>query len=68
MRSIILELCGIALCPPASPPAILNAAFVIQMYGDFFTDPYERDALRMIVEKYRDIHAWPSQKLTEMFG
>ena len=64
----MLQLCGIALCHPASPPAILNAAFVIQMYGDFFTDHYERQALRGVVEKYRNTHAWPSKKLTEMFG
>ncbi|KAF4121440.1 hypothetical protein GMORB2_1847 [Geosmithia morbida] len=68
VRALILELCGAALCPPASPPAILNAAFVIQMYGDFFTDPYERQALGVIVAKYRATNAWPSQKLTEMFG
>lgn len=68
VRAIVLELCGIALCPPASPPAILNAAFVIEMYGDYFTDPYERQALSGVVAKYRATNAWPSQRLTEMFG
>lgn len=68
VRRLMLELCGIALCHASSPPAILNAAFVIQMYGDFFTEQYERDALRGVVDKYREINAWPSQKLTEMFS
>lgn len=68
VRMLMLQLCGIALGHPASPPAILNAAFVIQMYGDYFTDHYERQALRGVVEKYRNAHAWPSKKLTEMFG
>ena len=68
VRRLILELCGIALGQPSSPPAILNAAFIIQLYGDFFTDQWERDALKKVVDKYRDINAWPSRKLTEMFG
>ncbi|PTB62005.1 hypothetical protein BBK36DRAFT_1172853 [Trichoderma citrinoviride] len=67
VRLLLLELCGIALCHPASPPALLNAAIGIQLYGDFFTDRYERQALRGVVEKYRDARAWPVQKLLEMF-
>ncbi|KAL5093567.1 hypothetical protein Trisim1_010296 [Trichoderma cf. simile WF8] len=67
VRLLLLELCGIALCHPASPPALLNAAIGIQLYGDFFTDRYERQALRVVVEKYRDARAWPVQKLLEMF-
>ncbi|KAH6605537.1 hypothetical protein Trco_004690 [Trichoderma cornu-damae] len=67
VRLLLLELCGIALCHPASPPALLNAAIGIQLYGDFFTDRYERQALRGVVEKYRDARAWPVQTLLEMF-
>ncbi|KAK5994787.1 hypothetical protein PT974_03170 [Cladobotryum mycophilum] len=67
VRGLLLELCGIALCHPASPPALLNAAIGIQLYGDFFTDRYERQALRGVVEKYRDARAWPVQRLLEMF-
>ncbi|UKZ86623.1 uncharacterized protein TrAFT101_002447 [Trichoderma asperellum] len=67
VRLLLLDLCGIALCHPASPPALLNAAIGIQLYGDFFTDRYERQALRGVVEKYRDARAWPVQKLLEMF-
>ncbi|KAG6006897.1 hypothetical protein E4U21_006616 [Claviceps maximensis] len=67
VRLLLLEQSGIALCNPASPPALVHAAFGIQVYGDFFTDHYERRAIRMVVEKYRDAHAWPVQRLLEMF-
>ncbi|KAL7899862.1 hypothetical protein HDV63DRAFT_327608 [Trichoderma sp. SZMC 28014] len=68
VRLLLLDLCGIALCHPATPPALLNAAIGIQLYGDFFTDRYERQALRGVVEKYRDARAWPVQKLLKMFN
>lgn len=67
VRLLILELCGIALCHHASPPAILHTVFIIQLYADFFTDCYERSALRGVVEKYRDTHAWPSRNLIGLF-
>ncbi|PNY27938.1 Uncharacterized protein TCAP_02134 [Tolypocladium capitatum] len=67
VRILLLELCGIALCNPASPPALVQAAMAIGMYGDFFTDQYERQAIRTVVEKYRDTHAWPVQRLLRMF-
>ncbi|KAG5978494.1 hypothetical protein E4U55_006155 [Claviceps digitariae] len=67
VRLLLLEQSGIALCNPASPPALVHAAFGIQVYGDFFTDHYERRAIRMVVEKYRDTHAWPVQRLLDMF-
>lgn len=64
---MLLEQSGIALCNPASPPALVHAAFGIQVYGEFFTDQYERRAIRTVVEKYRDTHAWPVQRLLDMF-
>ena len=67
VRALILELCGIALCHPSSPPALLKAMFGIQLYGDFFTDQWERNALRGVVERYRDARAWPSRRLMQMF-
>ncbi|KAK9446242.1 ARCA-like protein [Metarhizium brunneum] len=67
VRLLLLEQCGIGLCNPASPPALVHATFGIQLYGDFFTDQYERRAIRMVVEKYRDTHAWPVQRLLDMF-
>ncbi|KAI6778574.1 uncharacterized protein J7T54_003325 [Emericellopsis cladophorae] len=68
VRGIMIQLCGIALCHPGSPPAILNAAFVLEMFGDFFTDHYEREAIKKVVERYRAQHAWPARKLVDMFG
>ncbi|GAB0138302.1 hypothetical protein EsDP_00006539 [Epichloe bromicola] len=67
VRLLLLEQSGIALCNPASPPALVHAAFGIQVYGDFFTDHYERRAIRTMVERYRDTHAWPVQRLLNMF-
>lgn len=67
VRQLLLELCGIALCNPASPPALVQAALGIGMYADFFTDQYERQAIRGVVERYRDAHAWPVQRLLDMF-
>lgn len=67
VRILLIEQSGIALCNPASPPALVHAAFGIQVYGDYFTDHYERRAIRTVVEKYRDTHAWPVQQLLDMF-
>ncbi|PFH58886.1 hypothetical protein XA68_13071 [Ophiocordyceps unilateralis] len=67
VRVLLLDLCAIALCHPASPPSLVHSALGIGMYGDFFTDPYERQAIRTVVERYRDAHAWPVQRLLEKF-
>ncbi|KAH6889423.1 hypothetical protein B0T10DRAFT_404485, partial [Thelonectria olida] len=67
VRQMILDLCGISLCHPACPPALVHAAFGMELYGDFFTDHYERKALRGVVEKFRDARAWPDRKLSSMF-
>ncbi|KAK7413128.1 hypothetical protein QQX98_008014 [Neonectria punicea] len=67
VRQMILDLCGITLCHPACPPALVHTAFGMELYGDFFTDHYERQALRGVVEKFRDARAWPVKKLSSMF-
>ncbi|KJZ72680.1 hypothetical protein HIM_07872 [Hirsutella minnesotensis 3608] len=67
VRVLLLDLCGIALCNPASPPALVQAALGIGMYSDFFTDRYERLAIRTVLERYRDTRAWPVEKLLELF-
>lgn len=67
VRLLMLDLIGSALCHPASAPALVNAAMGIQLYGDYFQDPYERKALKRVVERYRDAHAWPVKRLLEMF-
>ncbi|OBS25995.1 hypothetical protein FPOA_06525 [Fusarium poae] len=67
VRQMILDLCGISLCHPGCPPALVHAAFGMELYGDFFTDEYERKALRGVVEKFRDARAWPVQNLSRIF-
>ncbi|XWX00422.1 hypothetical protein V2A60_008442 [Cordyceps javanica] len=67
VRMLMLDLCAIALCHPSCAPALVNAAIGIQLYGDYFTNEDERRALRGLVEKYRDAHAWPVRRLLEMF-
>ncbi|KAI1052589.1 hypothetical protein LB507_009840 [Fusarium sp. FIESC RH6] len=67
VRQLILDLCGISLCHPGCPPALVHAAFGMELYGDFFTDHYERMALRGVVDKFRDARAWPVQNLSKMF-
>ncbi|KAL6915458.1 hypothetical protein FSST1_006953 [Fusarium sambucinum] len=67
VRQMILDLCGISLCHPGCPPALVHAAFGMELYGDFFTDEYERKALRGVVDKFRDARAWPVQNLSRIF-
>ncbi|RGP69886.1 hypothetical protein FLONG3_7641 [Fusarium longipes] len=57
----------LGLCHPGCPPALVHAAFGMELYGDFFTDHYERRALRGVVDKFRDARAWPVQNLSKMF-
>lgn len=67
VRRLLLDLCGICICHPACPPALVHAAFGLELYGDFFTDQYERDALRGVVDRLREARAWPVKKLSDMF-
>ncbi|PHH71698.1 hypothetical protein CDD82_6374 [Ophiocordyceps australis] len=67
VRTLLLQLCGIALSQTASPPALIQAVLGIGLYGDFFIENYERQAIRSVVERTRDTHAWPVHHLLEMF-
>lgn len=67
VRRLLLQLCGICICHPACPPALVHTAVGLELYGDFFTDQYERSALRGVVERLRDARAWPVKKLADMF-
>ncbi|KAJ5083031.1 hypothetical protein N7532_012074 [Penicillium argentinense] len=62
VRSIVLNLCGIALNHLRIQPALVNAVIAINLYGEYFTDPDERDALVGIIDRTKDIHAWPMRK------
>lgn len=67
VRQLIMRICGIAMSNPNSPPALLHAVFLIQTYGDYFTDKWERHGLKTVVERYRDTRAWPSKNVLALF-
>ncbi|KAE8383204.1 hypothetical protein BDV26DRAFT_277407 [Aspergillus bertholletiae] len=63
VRSIVLNICGIGLSHQNLSPALVNAVISIILYGEYFTDPREREALEAVIEKTKAIHAWPMKKL-----
>ncbi|OXN27380.1 hypothetical protein CDV57_04042 [Aspergillus fumigatus] len=62
VRSIVLNLCGIALNHPRVQPCLVNAVIAITLYGDYFTDHEEREALVGIINRTRDLHVWQMKK------
>ncbi|GAQ05957.1 hypothetical protein ALT_3278 [Aspergillus lentulus] len=62
VRSIILKLCGIALNHLRVQPCLVNAVIAITLYGDYFTDHAEREALVGIINRTRDLHVWQMKK------
>ncbi|KAJ5156841.1 hypothetical protein N7492_009644 [Penicillium capsulatum] len=62
VRSIVLNLCGIAVHHLRVQPALLNAVIAITLYGEYFTNQEERDALIGIIDQTKDIHIWPMRK------
>ena len=67
VRKIILDLCGTATHRLSCPPALVNAIMGILLYGDFFTDEWERQALAEVVEKFQSVKAWPLPKALRSF-
>ncbi|XPS74037.1 hypothetical protein M3J09_006163 [Ascochyta lentis] len=59
VRKIILDLCGIAMHRTHCLPALVNATMGILLYGDFFTEEWERQALAAVIAKFQDLKAWP---------
>jgi hypothetical protein len=68
----VLNICGIALCHRRIQPALVNAVIAIILYGEYFTNQEERDALVSIIDMTKDIRAWPMRKpyetLTQRWG
>ncbi|KAL4938055.1 hypothetical protein BDV06DRAFT_232125 [Aspergillus oleicola] len=63
IRSIVLNLCGIAIDNVSRRmPALVNAVIGIMLYGEYFTEVRERDALRGIIDRTKDMHAWPLRR------
>ena len=55
-------MCGIALSHLRCQPALVNAVIAITLYGEYFTEQEEREALVGIVERTRELRAWPMEK------
>ncbi|BCS27073.1 uncharacterized protein APUU_60121S [Aspergillus puulaauensis] len=63
VRSIVLNLCGIAVGNVSRRmPALVNAVIAILLYGEYFTEEGERDALRGVIDRTRDMRAWPLRR------
>ncbi|KAL4757926.1 uncharacterized protein BDW70DRAFT_152961 [Aspergillus foveolatus] len=62
VRNIVLNLCGIAVDVSKRLPALVNAVISILLYGEYFTDLAERNALLNIIERMKDMRAWPLRR------
>ncbi|KAF9772552.1 hypothetical protein IL306_009744 [Fusarium sp. DS 682] len=62
VRNLVLQVCGTAVQHPDTQPGLVNAILAIQMYGSYFTDPWEQEALKKTVEMFKDCQAWPLPK------
>ncbi|GAT19559.1 hypothetical protein RIB2604_00601380 [Aspergillus luchuensis] len=62
VRSIVLRICGIAVHHAHCHPALVTAVIAITLYGEYFTEWEEREALVGIIDRTRDLHSWPMQK------
>ncbi|KAG8354020.1 hypothetical protein FVEN_g8239 [Fusarium venenatum] len=67
VRALVLEVCGTAVQHPEIQPGLVNATLAIQMYGSYFTDPWEREALRRTVRMFKDCQAWPLPRVLRTF-
>ncbi|RDW78671.1 uncharacterized protein DSM5745_05523 [Aspergillus mulundensis] len=63
IRTIVLEICGMALSNRQSRPAGLTACIAINLCADRFTDPQEQRALMgLVVGTTRDSNYWPTKE------
>ncbi|KAJ4030839.1 hypothetical protein NW761_013417 [Fusarium oxysporum] len=62
VRNLVLQVCGTAVQHPDTQPGLVNAILAIQMYGSYFTDPWEQEALKKTVQMFKDCQAWPLPK------
>lgn len=49
---------GRAQCAPAT----INGAIAMLLYGDYFTDAHEKDALMSVLHRLETWQAWPISK------
>lgn len=67
VRKIVLDLCGTTIHHPSCPPTYVNAIIGILLYGEFFTEEWERQALAEVVASFRAMKAWPLPKALRSF-
>ncbi|OJJ95573.1 hypothetical protein ASPACDRAFT_47461 [Aspergillus aculeatus ATCC 16872] len=66
VRSMVLKICGIALNHINCKPALVNGVIAVTLYGEYFTEAEERDALvAEIIHRAQELNAWPMQKRHE---
>ncbi|PSK33519.1 DNA replication licensing factor mcm6 [Elsinoe australis] len=62
VRQIVLRICGMALGRAQCAPATINGAIAMLLYGDYFTDAHEKEALMSVLRRLETWQAWPISK------
>jgi len=62
-KKILFRLCGIALSNHQCPPSLINACLGISMFGEYFEDPMEQDALLGVLALMNDRYAYPTSQI-----
>lgn len=63
-KKILFRLCGIALSNHQfCPPSLINACLGISMFGEYFEDPVEQEALLGILSLMSSRHAYPTHQI-----
>ncbi|KAJ9268289.1 transcriptional regulator family: Fungal Specific TF [Paecilomyces variotii] len=63
IKSMVLEICGIAVSNRQCPPSLLTATIAITMCGDRFTDAHEQQALLDVLIETDQDNAWPTASM-----
>lgn len=62
-KRVLFRLCGIALSNHHCPPSLINACLGISMFGEYFEDPIEQDALLGVLALMSDRYAYPTSQI-----
>lgn len=65
-KKILFRLCGIALSNHHHcPPCLINACLGISMFGEYFDDPIEQDALLGVLALMHNQYAYPTNQIAK---
>ena len=65
-KKILFRLCGIALSNHQHcPPCLINACLGISMFGEYFDDPIEQDALLGVLALMHNQYAYPTKQIAQ---